>query len=282
MKILSGLMLLLAFSGCDKNEQATKASAIAKSLCNGYKKEVGKLVSYPDSNAPEGKRFINDLIEIKTASGFTMRLPPFVGGLGTPNERCEAQTGRFDFFWVDGKLVPDFDLKTGARVPKGVMIQYFVKFTQPNKIQIENYGQNIFLPPSYKWMLEGAFPIVGYEKIWVLPFANYYAAELRPESRKDKTLWRSSLLFTEVLDATGSSVLFSCGHIDFKEVGDGLSVSLDPRFVTDPNSTKCDSGLNFSPGAGGRIDIYSPHFLEEGAQIANAVIRELNSYIVKD
>lgn len=274
--------IILCIASCsDKQEQkALEASSVP--LCKEVGKGAGKLVEYPSSGAESGKRKINDLMEYKTASGFKMRLPPFVGGLDHPNEHCEVQSGEFEFYWADGKIHPYIDIHTGRRLTKGVRIQYFVTFTPPEKVAVEKYEENIFLTPDKKWTLDGAFPILGHKKIVVLPFADFGIPELRPQDRTDRTLWRPRLLMTEVRDAIGSNINFHCGQLFFVESGNGLVVHLDPQFIKAPNSNKCMGGINFALGAGGRLDIYDPNFLDDGAPIINAVVNELNSYIVKE
>jgi hypothetical protein len=46
--------------------------------------------------------------------------------------------------------------------------------------------------------------------------------------------------------------------------------------------TNCMGTLAFVSGAGGRLDIYGDNFLDNAAPITNAIVSELNSYIIKE
>ena len=282
MKTICVFLFSFTLVACNGKDEPNTNQENPTVYCKPLGKEVGNLVSYPDRLPEAEKKTVSEWTEYKTAAGFKMHLPPFVGGLDTPNKQCEAQAGEFEFFWLDGKLRPPIDLKSGDRLSKGVRILYYVKFSPPTEMQVEKYGHNIYLPPRQKWMLEEAFPVIGHEKIWVLPFAELAAPEYLPRNRKDRTLWAPRLLMTEVRGAVSSNPHFSCDRLIFEEVGNKLTVHLSAEYNKVPYGNKCMGWVAFARGADGRLDIFGPQFLNEGATIINAVIKELNSYIVKE
>ena len=77
---------------------------------------------------------------------------------------------------------------------------------------------------------------------------------------------------------TGADTEFLCYDIKLKDK-DGITY-VDVPYVN--GATRCMGFISFYPGAGGRLDIYGKDLLNNIAPITNAIVTELNSYIVKE
>lgn len=268
--VLSWLFVVITLlTGCD-HSKSIEAKNDPKIYCQPFSKDSGETRKYiGDDGKPQ---HYAQFQEYKTAAGFSMRIPFGTGGLGSPDKFCQMQFGAFKFRWINKKLVPIWDYKTGKRNDEGSKIEYFVRFTAPEKNLVEKFDYP-------KWMLEGAFPIPGHDSIYLLPFANFGDPKYIPVDHSDRTLWRPRLLLKDARDLAGNSPTFVCnaGFI-YKEKDGALHV-----FINQPNknANKCMTNLAFTSGAGGRLDIYEEKFFEDGAAITNAIIHELNTYIVR-
>ncbi len=240
--------------------------------CKPFAKKLGPSFLYPakkDAMVPQRVEY--EWKEYRTSAGFNMRIPVGIGYLDYPNERCEMRSGIFRFLWHEEKLLPMFDYAEGVDRKEGTLVEYFVHFgkvTDPplRKYEIEN------------WKMEGAFRMPDYPKIWVLPFGGYELPENRPIDKKNKAKWSAELMLEDARDLAGNATTFRCNKIRFNE-RDGKVYA---EVVYDGAGTKCMAGINFADRSGGRLDIYGPHFLDRGAIITNAVVKELNSYIFKE
>lgn len=269
------LVLALGLNGCgpSSTEQGKSHKIDPKNDPNVYCapgfKEAGEVVHYNDDGTM--KRAVQ-FFEYETAADFTMRIPNGVGGLGHPNKKCAMEEGEFEFRWVDGKLQPYFDYKTGRRNNQGSMVKYFVTFSPPSDNPVKKFEYP-------KWMFEGAFRIPGHGKILVLPFAEWGAPSFIPADRNNLAIWRPKLLLEDARDLAGNPIMFYCSDLFWEKRGDGVHVTIkDFR----KNASRCMGGLAFASGAGGRFDIYDEDFLGQGTAITNAVIQELNTYIIKE
>lgn len=265
------LGLALSLSGCGPSSAPHKLDPKddPNVYCAPGFKEAGEVVHYNDDGTM--KRAVQ-FFEYETAANFTMRIPNGVGGLGHPNKKCAMEEGEFEFRWVDGKLQPYFDYKTGKSNNAGSWVKYFVTFSPPSDNPVRKFEYP-------KWMFEGAFRIPGHEKILVLPFAEFGDPKHIPADRKNLALWRPKLLLEDARDLAGNPITFFCASgLSYQEKGGVLHVSITPR----PGKLhKCMANPAFVSGAGGRLDIYDEDFLGQGAAITNAVIQELNTYIIK-
>lgn len=278
--LLLGSLLMLALAsslsacGPSSGEQDKSYKTDPKDDPNVYCKpgfkEAGEVVEYEGA---DGKmRRSVQFKEVETAAGFTMRIPNGVGGLGHPTKKCAMEEGEFEFRWVDGKLQPYFDYKTGRLNNQGSMVKYFVTFSPPSDNPVKKFEYP-------KWMFEGAFRIPGHGKILVLPFAEWGAPSFIPADRNNLALWRPKLLLEDTHDLAGNPIMFYCSDLFWEKRGDGVHVTIkDYR----KNASRCMGGLAFVSGAGGRFDIYDEDFFGQGAAITNAVIQELNAYIIKE
>ena len=153
------------------------------------------------------------------------------------------------------------------------MVQYFVRFSRPEENPVEKFDYP-------KWMFEGAFRIPGHENILVLPHAERGGPEFIPSDRNNRALWRPRLLLEDARDLAGNPIMFFCGGLSYEEK-DGLLHVVIKDFRK--NASKCMGGPKaFASGAGGRLDIYDEDFFGQGAAITNAVIKELNNYLIRE
>jgi len=266
--ILMSIFSLL-ISGCEKSAPQNAKDG-PNVYCAPFYKETGEVVEYNDDGT---LKRTTQFLEFQTASGFKMRILRGSGGLGQPNRQCQMESGEFSFRWVSGKLLPAWDYKTGKANQEGSMVEYFVRFALPSENSVRKFDYP-------KWMFDGAFRIPGHEKILVLPFADFGDPKLIPTDRNNRALWRPRLFLEDVRDLVGNSLTFFCDSgLSYEEKGGALQVLVNhPR----KNADHCMGGLAFASGAGGRLDIYDEDFLGQGTAITNAVIKELNSYIIKE
>lgn len=267
-------MVTLSFvliSGCD-SRTVVDPKDDPEFYCKPFAKPVGGFAKYVTPNGESEP--ISLMNEFKTAAGFKMRIPWGSGGLSDPNEQCKMQSGEIAFRWSGGKLLPEWNANTGARNP-GSEVKYFVWFRSPS----ENRIKKIELQD---WMLEGAIRIPSHDKILFLPFADL-ASNRRNDTinRNDRSKWQPVLLLEGARDSVGNPIFFYClAGLSYVESAGRTSVT-----VNHPQKygSKCKGGPRlFADGAGGALDIYDEDFLGQGAAITNAVLNEIDSYIVKE
>lgn len=176
------------------------------------------------------------------------------------------------FRWVNGKLEPTGDYRTGKKNNDGTMVKYFVGFSRPEENPVRKFNRP-------KWMYLGAFRMPENERIIFLPFGDYYSSTSVPVDSNDRSKWRPTLLLEDARDLAGNSINFYCmkGYT-YREDETGLHISVNLYDDYD----KCVTNVAFVSGAGGRLDIYGKDFLNQGAAITNAVINDLNKFIIRE
>jgi hypothetical protein len=264
-------LLTLDLSGCRRRNQLDPKDD-PNVYCQPLSKEVGDIIEYPDAGNESGpKKTVHSFSEYKTAAGFTMRIPSGVGGMDHPNAKCELESGEFHFRWVDGKLMPSVDYSTGRNRSEGTDVKYFVSFSPPSENLVEKFDYP-------KWMLDDSFKIPGHENVLVLPYAGWMESQHVPKDRKNRANWRAELMLLDARDLAGNAITFTCGVLKYTEKNGLLYADV----IYKDFGTNCMGTLAFVSGAGGRLDIYGDNFLDNAAPITNAIVSELNSYIIKE
>lgn len=244
--------------------------------CKPFAKQLGPSFLYPakkDSLSESPQRVEHEWAEYKTSAGFNMRIPVGMGYLDYPNEHCEMQSGTFRFLWHEGKLWSMFDYSEDVDRKVGTMVEYFVRFGKVTDPPLRKYEME-------SWKMEGAFRMPDYPKIWVLPFFGYSGSQYLPFDRKDTANWNAGVILEDARDPMGNAAIFTCNQFQFTERSDAIYTEVVYR-----GDGTCRSGINFESRSGGGLYIryiHGENFLDRGATITNAVIKELNTYIIKE